>query len=434
MILGKTGCGKSATGNSILNAKKFQTKLSGSSVTHYCSHNSAIRFNRKIVIVDTPGIFDTKVSNDKVQEEIYKCIGITSPGPHAFVLVLNIVDRFTEEEERTVKHFEKYFGEKIYKYLIVLFTRKDELKANDTTLSAYIDNCPSNLKKFIKKCGNRVSAFDNNLKGSEQEEQVRELLELILKNIRGNGGNIYTNDMYVTVEQKMKTVEHERLKKEKEKILKEILHEREKNPMCIKAEQNLKGIVLDEDAFRNGPDDFTTIEQKREQGVQKLKTHFEGLSISKNQRLKGDDEEQLDHKSKSVRAERMHGVIGLKSHFEKLNLNEEHKGGNGIKEQKIKEEGKQIEIEDRNEKLQNENTFHDHLMKRRGPGLDNIHDSSKNIRESLLLCHLPGKHGEEIKHELEKKLMLKEKTIRDELRKEIEEKPESKSILKCTIL
>ena len=432
MILGKTGCGKSATGNSILRSKKFQTKLSGSSVTHFCSQNSAIRFNRKIVIVDTPGIFDTKESNEKVQEEIYKCIGITSPGPHAFVLVLNIVERFTEEEERTVKHFEKYFGEKIYKYFIVLFTRKDELKANNTTLSEYIDNCPSNLKKLIQKCGNRVSAFDNNLKGSEQEEQVRELLEVILKNIRENGDKFYTNDMYVTVEQKMKTVEHERLKEEEEKILKEILCKREKNQMSVKAEQNLKGKVLDEDTFRKGQDNFTTIEQ-REQGVKGLKTHFEGLSISQNRRLKKDDTEQLDHKSKSVREERMHGVIGLKSHFENLNLNDEHKEGNGIKEQKIKEEGETIEIEDRNEKLPNENILHDHLMKRRGPRLDNIHDSSKNIRESLLLCHLPGNHGEEIKHELENKLMLKEKTIRDELRKEIEEKPESKSILKCTI-
>lgn len=95
VILGETGCRKSAIQNSSLSAKKFQTKLSGSYVTHFCSQNSAIRFNRKIVIVDTQGIFDTKGSNEKVQEEIYKCIGIKSPGPCAFVLVLNIVDIFT---------------------------------------------------------------------------------------------------------------------------------------------------------------------------------------------------------------------------------------------------------------------------------------------------------------------------------------------------
>ena len=325
MILGKTGCGKSATGNSILNAKKFQTKLSGSSVTHYCSHNSAIRFNRKIVIVDTPGIFDTKVSNDKVQEEIYKCIGITSPGPHAFVLVLNIVDRFTEEEERTVKHFEKYFGENIYKYLIVLFTRKDELKANDTTLSDYIDNCPSNLKKFIKKCGNRVSAFDNNLKGSEQEEQVWELLEVILKNIRENGGKFYTNDTYVTVEKRIRSVENERLKViEKEG---EILYQRETNQIHIRPEQNTKEGAPKEDSFRKDQDDFTGFELKSEQGVQKLKSRFEGISKYQTQRLKGDDEDQLNRKAKSFKQNPIHGVKGLKSHFEKLYLSEEETGG-----------------------------------------------------------------------------------------------------------
>ena len=56
---------------------------------------------------------------------------MSSPGPHAFILVLNITTRFTRggqtEVEQTVQHFVKYFGEEIYKYFIILFTRKEEL-------------------------------------------------------------------------------------------------------------------------------------------------------------------------------------------------------------------------------------------------------------------------------------------------------------------
>lgn len=182
--------------------------MSGSSVTSACAQKYAVRFGQKISIVDTPGVFDTKESNKNVQQEIVKCISISSPGPHAFILVLNIA-RYNKDEEKSMQHFVDALGEKVFKYVIILFTRKDYLDEEGKSLYDHIKTAPVFLRALAGKCGRRIIAFNNKLTGYEGDEQVKELLSIIHANVEQNDGECYKNDIYIEAEKRLQEKEAE---------------------------------------------------------------------------------------------------------------------------------------------------------------------------------------------------------------------------------
>lgn len=138
-----------------------------------------------------------------MQEEICRCIGLTSPGPHCILLVLGLA-RFTKEEKESIDHFIKFFGNNIFRYFIFVFTRKDDLDHDGKTIDYYVKNAPENFKEILMKCNHRYIAFNNRAQSPEKENQVKHLLKMIDEIVRQNNGTHYTNEMYVEAEKILK--------------------------------------------------------------------------------------------------------------------------------------------------------------------------------------------------------------------------------------
>ncbi|XP_046783890.1 GTPase IMAP family member 1 isoform X2 [Gallus gallus] len=177
LLLGRSGGGRSATGNTLLCREEFKSQLASQPVTTTCKEGRRDWGEWCVVVMDTPAIFGgSQWDKKQLEEERRHCVHF---GTHKYCVLLLVTQlgRYTREDREVQKRVKQVFGKGAKKRMVVVFTRREDL--GDSSLDEFVKTAENGaLRKLVKVCKKQYCAVSNRAPRQDRDAQAEEVLRM----------------------------------------------------------------------------------------------------------------------------------------------------------------------------------------------------------------------------------------------------------------
>ncbi|XP_062843545.1 interferon-induced very large GTPase 1-like [Trichomycterus rosablanca] len=243
ILLGKSHLETSSVGNFILGRAAFETELPPHLVDQHSERARGWVEERYITIINAPHLYNPELTQSS--ERLKECVSLTAPGPHAFLLVVQL-QSFTEEEKKQLKAILSCFSDQALNYSILISTDWEAEEKKSASFNKFLDECDGRFHRFKHR-------------KNHDKTSVCRLFEEIDILIKVNGSHL-TCEIFEDAEE---TLQHyDKHGKNEEKKSADCLEEKSyKNPF------NIVGSVRKDSSSNLYPTE-TELEKKMELGVE----------------------------------------------------------------------------------------------------------------------------------------------------------------------
>ncbi len=254
VLLGVSGAGKSAIANAILGRNAFKE----SKTTESEKQTGRVE-DRNISIIDTPELFNSQLTYEELQEQMMKSLSLAQPGPHVFLLVINL-ENFEEYERNLLNQIQDNFGAQVFKFTLVLFTGREKMSRKEWMLFIL----DTKFQELVSHFRDNYHAI--NSKNAMNQTCITELLHKIDETVKQNNHQHYVNEIYTMFRAKSIRIKK---KQEEEKTYKKD-QQIKQNQAKVACETFTTYSVIKERTTH------TVLEQERERKIQKEEYIYKG--------------------------------------------------------------------------------------------------------------------------------------------------------------
>ncbi|XP_045925706.1 GTPase IMAP family member 1-like isoform X2 [Micropterus dolomieu] len=160
ILLGPTGGGRTSLADTLLGDS--ETKAPMGPLMESTRRRTVIE-GREVRVIDTPDLLGPSLENNKRAREAMRSLQLASPGPHAFLLVIQAPGSsmgINQDAAQAIRVTLGLFGDEAVGYIIPVLTHADRL-GQMHTVDELLDVDNGGLRKALSLCEQRPELVDN---------------------------------------------------------------------------------------------------------------------------------------------------------------------------------------------------------------------------------------------------------------------------------